>query len=110
MGVGIYPIFRPSVSVESYCDGKQLLREYEALDAIGSRLHLSPFSGFGDNRAIPAEFDGSPEELEDMLGEWNEWSSIGEGLRTIEGILEEIRNNPSAAESLIDRHAVEEES
>lgn len=109
MGVGIYPIFRPSVSVEFDCDGKQLLREYEALDAIASSLNLSSFSGFGDDRDIPAEFDGSPEELEEMLGERNEWSSLDEGLQTIDGILEEIRSNPSAADSLVDRHAIEEE-
>jgi hypothetical protein len=44
-------------------------------------------SSFGDNRPVPDGFDGSPDYLDAVLGQWDEWFSPHDGLRMAEGLL-----------------------
>jgi len=101
VGAELFPVFNPRVAGASFdADGKILLREHAALDSIARDLNLTPFTAFGDNREVPEDFDGDPDELDEVLGEWNEWFSIDEGLKTIEGLVEAIRSDLDMAERL----------
>lgn len=101
MGAEVFPVFNPRVPAASFdSDGKLLLQEHAALDEIAANLGLTPFTGFGDNREVPEDFDGDPDDLDDILGEWDEWFSIDDGLRTIEGLINAIRNDPAMAGDL----------
>jgi hypothetical protein len=66
----VVPAFDPPIEGLVFDrDGKLLLREHEALDGIAIEHGLTPFSDFGDNREVPADFDGDPDELQELLGE-----------------------------------------
>jgi hypothetical protein len=89
MGIGICPVFNPRVASTHFtCEGRILLCQFEALDAIAIGVGLPPFSSFGDNREVPEGFEGSPDELNNLLGPWNEWFSIAEGLKVVNGIIQ----------------------
>lgn len=95
MSAEVFPVFNPSVPAASFNgDGKLLLQEHELLDEIALALNLKPFTAFGDTREIPEDFDGDADDLDELLGEWNEWFSIEEGLETIEGLADFIESDP----------------
>ncbi len=71
-----------------------------ALDDIARDLDLAPLSAYGENREVPERFEGDPDELEEILGEWDEWFSIDDGLKTIDGLITAIRNDPCMASRL----------
>jgi hypothetical protein len=99
MSVGIYPVFNPRVrGVVFGRDGKSLARAVHSLDAIARAGGLTPLSGFMDNRPVPEEFDGDPDELGELLGPWEEWFPIAEGIRTVEGMLTAITSTVGNAE------------
>lgn len=103
MGAEVYPVFNPRVAAASFnADGKLLLREHAALDGIARKLGLAPFTAFGDNRDVPEDFDGDPDELDEILGEWDEWFSIDDGLRTIDGLIQAIENDADMAARIED--------
>ena len=103
MGAEVFPVFNPRVSAASFdADGKLLLREHEALDSIANDLNLTPFTAYGDNRDVPADFDGDPDELDGNLGEWDGWFWIDDGLKTIDGLVNAIKNDPDMAGRLED--------
>ena len=45
----------------------------------------------------PKDFEGDPDELKEILGEWDEWFSIDDGLKTIDGLIPAIKNDPCMA-------------
>jgi len=101
MGAEIYPTFNPNVpSARFDADGKQLLREIEALDELSASAQLPPISSFADNRPIPDNFDGHPEDLVDILGEWDEWFSVDDGLRAIDGLIAMLKSDADARSKL----------
>lgn len=98
MGAEVFPVFNPRIAAASFdADGKLLLREHAALDSIARDLGLAPFTSFGDNRGVPDDFDGDPDELDEVLGEWDEWFSIDDGLKTIDGLIQAIENDADMA-------------
>lgn len=108
MTVGIIPVFKPGDAViPSGPKGVLILRHYEVLDAIADINGLDPLSGFGDNnRDIPADFVGTPDELAARLGPWEDWFPIESGLRSVEGLIEFLVIHPSAVDE--SRHVLEE--
>jgi hypothetical protein len=101
MGVGIYPVFQPPVEEAVFdCDGKLLARWFEKLDAIAAENGLPAFSSFGDNRLVPEGFDGDPDELNALLGSYDEWFPIEEGLRAVEGLISAINAKTGTAKTL----------
>jgi hypothetical protein len=107
MGVGIYPVFNPPVPGAGLAsDGKLLARNFEALDAIAAAAGLPTFSSFGDNRPIPAGFEGDPDELDDALGPFNEWFPAADGLRVVEGVSAAISSGAAGVQSLRSRDQV----
>jgi hypothetical protein len=110
MGVGFYPVFKPQIEDAVFdLDGKVLARSFKQLDRIASAAGLPAFTSFGDNRPIPEDFDGDPEELEEVLGPWEEWFAITDGLQVIGGILRAINSKLPAARSLKERDEIVEE-
>lgn len=110
MGIGLVPVFKPCLRAVQYdCEGVSLLHEYETLDRLALAKGLTPLSGFGDNRSVPEGFDGGPDELDELLGPWDEWFPASEGLRTVEGLVETIKSNPKAIRKLKEPEYVLEE-
>jgi hypothetical protein len=103
----VFPVFNPSVpSADFDAHGGLLLQEFESLDRIAADLELTLFGMFGDNREIPDDFDGDLDELDDSLGEWEEWFSIDDGLRTIDGIIEAVNSDPDKAALFQEPHHI----
>lgn len=48
--------------------GEFLARWSDLLDEIADDFGLTPLCEFLDNRSVPDDFDGDPEELEDLMG------------------------------------------
>lgn len=103
MGVGIYPVFNPPIpNVDFGSDGKLILSEFRGLDDIATSHGLIPISSFGDNRPIPEGFDGDPDELDEILGPWDAWFPISEGLGCIEGLARILRADASLVNASVD--------
>ncbi len=98
MSMGIWPVFNPAVrTAYPRCTGEVLAKEHEGLDLIADLHRLKRFSDFGDNREIPDGFDGSPDDLEDLLGPFDEWFEVAEGLAVFGALVELIETDASAA-------------
>jgi hypothetical protein len=88
MSIGVWPEFKPKVkSIKPTLDGAPLLDAIGVLDDLCTSLGVSRLGSFGDNRKVPEDFDGHPDELEDLLGPWDEWFTIADGLKTIDALL-----------------------
>jgi hypothetical protein len=99
MSLGLWPRFKPSVDAARFSqpDGAVLLLDiYQQLDRLASVRRLRPLSSFGDRREVPDGFDGGPDELEDVLGPWDEWFAISDGIQTVEGLIDLLRSNTKA--------------
>ncbi|WP_422928465.1 hypothetical protein [Singulisphaera sp. PoT] len=97
MGLGVYPIFEPSVAKGGFSsDGKFLLDEIEGLDGIASDHGVTPLSIFCDSRLVPDNFEGDPSELEVTVGDRADWFPIADGLQSTELIGEVLRTDSRA--------------
>jgi hypothetical protein len=102
MGIGIFPLFKTRVDGTQFgSDGKVLAAEFELLDELAQKLAVRPFTSFGDNRAVPDDFAGDPDELEDLLGPWDEWFRASDGLVTVEALLKELSAERPAGDALV---------
>lgn len=109
MGVEIFPEFKPSVRGAKFnADGKLLARVFEQLDRIAASHGLQKFSAFGDNREIPDDFEGDPDELDELLGPCDVWYPVKDGLKTIEGLIECIKTDPKTARKVKEPQGVVE--
>ena len=94
MSQGFYPVFEMKFEEpKSNFLGEVLLSNVEELDRISRKAKLSPFTMFADNRSIPNDFQGDPEELEDILGEWNEWFDSSEGCAVMRALANISKQN-----------------
>jgi hypothetical protein len=99
MGIGIFPSFRPEVEGAIFnSDGKLLASLLPQLDSICVRLGVTKLSGFTDNREPPAglgfDIDADPEEVELLMGEWNEWFHAEAAIPTLEALVAAIPSQP----------------
>ena len=105
--VALYPAFQPEVANNAYGDeGKVLLREMEVLDELALEAGLAPLTAFADNRKTPEGFDGDPDELEELVGPFDEWFQAADGLASVEGLLTFIQATKSAEWERFDRDTV----
>lgn len=110
MGMGIYPSFKPTiVDAQFQVDGKALFREYEVLDEIALSSGLLAFSSFADNREVPEDFEGDPDEMKELLGPWDEWFDPTDALKVVEGLINMIRGDKTVAAKLEDPDYVQKE-
>jgi hypothetical protein len=92
MGVGMFPVFQPYVEGTVFdSDGKLLAAELYRLDASCVQLGVPKLSTFTDNREPPPGFrldaDTDPDELELLMGEWNEWFDPEAAIPTLEALI-----------------------
>ena len=63
--------------------GQLLIEELDAIDAIADENELRWLSSYADDRDIPEDFDGSPDDLADILGPNPIWHTPVEAADTI---------------------------
>jgi hypothetical protein len=101
MSLGIYPVFEPKLRGAKFgALGEILAHNFEALDHIAEVANLTPFTAFADTREVPADFSGSPDDLEDLLGLWTEWFDPAKGRAAIQALVNHIKSNPAATKTL----------
>jgi hypothetical protein len=101
MSLGIYPVFEPKLTGTAFdALGEVLASNFEALDKIARSAKLTPFTAFADNRPVPDDFDGDPDELAAVLGEWTEWFDPAEGREAMQALAGHIKTSPKAAKRL----------
>jgi hypothetical protein len=95
MSLGIYPVFEPELAATEFdALGEALAHNFELLDQIARTAKLKPFTAFADKRSIPEDFNGDPDELEEIMGEWTEWFEPAEGRAAMQALADHIRTNP----------------
>jgi hypothetical protein len=95
MSMGLWPVFDPAVDeVEPEMDGVALLEGLEILDALAEHLGVTPPSAFCDMREVPDDFDGDADELDELVGPWEDWFIIEDGLATFESLAEALQDPP----------------
>ena len=110
MSLGIYPVFDPELRGTTFkALGEVLAHNYEMMDRIAKAAKLRPFTAFADTRVVPANFNGAPENLEDILGPWTGWFDPAEGRAVILDFVSHIKAHPEAAKRLDDPTRVIEE-
>jgi hypothetical protein len=110
MSLGIYPVFESKLQGAKFeALGEVLARNYQSLDRIARAAKLKPFTSFGDNREVPDDFEGPPEELEAVLGPCNEWFDPTDGRTAIQALANHIKTNKRAAKKLDEPAGVIEE-
>ena len=101
MSLGIYPVFNPPVPEAKFDGlGEVLAMQFEALDELASKHSITPLTAFADTRKAPADFDGPPEDLEQIMGRWENWFDCHEGRLAFEALARLINTDPAAAPSL----------
>src|SRR5690606_16956723 len=104
------PVFEPKLKGTKFdALGEVLAANFEALDKIARSAKLKPFSAFADNRPIPDDFDGDPDELAEVMGEWTEWFDPAEGQAAMQALADHIKSSPKAAKRLDGPDGVVEE-
>ena len=98
MALGFFPVFNPPLNdVNATTEGTSLLSECENLDQLAMHLGVSPLTSFTDSRNVPDDFDGDPDELDELMGKWDEWLSAEEGFATISALKDSLENNPEVS-------------
>jgi hypothetical protein len=103
MGVEMRPVFQPALPGLVYqAEGKALVDDLEALEEIAAEHGLTPLSAFMDPRQPPEDFepgedfDGDPDTYVDLAcGPWTDWFPAGDGLRSVGGLLDALRDGPT---------------
>jgi hypothetical protein len=110
MSLGIYPVFQPKLKGTTFdALGEVLAANFETLDKIARTAKLTPFTAFADNRPVPEDFDGDPDELDEVMGEWTEWFEAADGHAAMQALADHIRANAKAAKRLDEPDGVVEE-
>jgi hypothetical protein len=110
MSLGIYPVFEPKLTGTTFdALGEVLAANYQSLDNIAESARLTLITAFADNRPIPDGFDGHPEELAEVMGDWDEWFDPAEGRAAMQALADHIKTSPHAAAQLDDPTDVTQE-
>ena len=101
MSLGIYPVFEPNLEEGIFqTSGESLAANFETLDKIAGAAKLTPLTAFADNRPIPDDFDGDPDELAEVMGECTEWYDPSLGQIAMQELADHIKGNQKAAKRL----------
>jgi hypothetical protein len=103
MRLCIWPVVRPELQdVKFETGGEVLFANYEALDKIARTAKLTSLMNFADNRPVPEDFDGDPDELDEVMGEWTEWFDPVKGRVAMQALADYIKSNSKAAKRFDD--------
>ncbi|MEZ4369643.1 MAG: hypothetical protein R3B07_02430 [Polyangiaceae bacterium] len=83
MSAGLWPILNPPSQASPTSDGALLLQSIEELDEVAHAIGVTPLTSFADLREVPEDFDGEPEELEELLGPWEDWFAVADGVASL---------------------------
>lgn len=101
MGLGIYPVFESQLNgTRFHALGEVLAANLDVLDEIARSARLTALTAFADHRPIPDDFDGDPDELAEVMGQWTEWFDPIEGRAAMQSLADLIRAGAGAAVSL----------
>ncbi|MFM7159583.1 MAG: hypothetical protein ACKO3P_04325, partial [Planctomycetaceae bacterium] len=76
MALKIVAVFEPLVpdsAPRKWEIGAAVLDELTELEELADKFGVVRLSAFGDNRELPADFSGDPEELSRTLGPFSGW-------------------------------------
>lgn len=97
MAQGIYPVFKPKLhGTQVTTLGEVLAADLDDLEQIAEENELTPMSAFMDNREVPDDFDGTPEELDEAIGEWNEWFDPAGGADALDALAASVSDHEHA--------------
>lgn len=96
MSLGLYAAFNPRVSSAAPPLGEILASNIETLDRIADERGLVRLSSFADTRDVPDGFDGSREDLEELVGPWTDWFASADGARAVEALIPLLREDAEA--------------
>lgn len=101
MSLGFWPVFERRLEAASFQGlGEVLASNCETLHKIAKLANLTPFAAFADNRPIPDDFAGDPDELAEAMGEWTDWFEAAEGQTAMRDLANHIKADRSAAARL----------
>ena len=99
--MGIYPVFEPRMVGTTFdALGEVLAANIKALDEIARSAKLAPMTTFADSRPLPEDFDGDPDDLDEVMGEWNEWFDPADGRAAVQALADHIKTSSSSAKCL----------
>ena len=103
MSLGIYPVFETDLKGTRFeSSGEALAANFEALEKIAKSAKITPLTAFADNRPIPEDFDGDPDELDEVMGECTEWFDSTLGQVSMQRLADYFKANQKAAKRLED--------
>ena len=103
MSLGLIPIFQPEDASSFDELGEVLAHEYEMLERLADDAGITPLSTFADQREVPPDFDGSPEDLEELIGACNDWYDASMGAAAVSRIIDRLSFEETLAGELGDR-------
>lgn len=77
-------------------DNSIMLRLGGELDAMASRLGVTPLSAFHDHSAIAREYASELGDLEEAVLRPPEWHDPADGIRSLDAIIHELRARPES--------------
>lgn len=103
MSLAIYPVFETDLKGTRFeSSGEALAANFEALEKIAKSAKITPLTAFADNRPIPEDFDGDPDELDEVMGECTEWFDSTLGQVSMQRLADYFKGNQKAAKRLED--------
>jgi len=87
MSLLLFPVFKPKLRLQPETTGEFIGANLGELEDIAEEVGPDPLSTFGDNRDVPEDFDGDISELDEVLGEWDEWFDPIEGASAVDRLI-----------------------
>lgn len=109
MSLGLIPIFSREFSGNFGELGEALALELETLEQLAVEVGLTPLSAFADQRQVPGDFDGSPEELDALMGPCRDWFDAAAGADAVDAVRGSIDSPAANAIEFEAREAVVDE-
>jgi hypothetical protein len=91
MELTIYPVFDRDLELADLGpQGPFLAAALEQIDDFADDADLPGLSDWADSREVPEDFDGSAEDLDELLGPSSDWFEAAKGARSLEQLAAKI--------------------
>jgi hypothetical protein len=99
MSLGLIPIFSREF-VGTFGElGEALALELDTLEQLAADEGVTPLSAFADQRDVPEDFDGSPEQLDALVGPCTDWFDPAAGADAVDAV-RGIIDSPAAKNTI----------